>query len=70
VGLLKGKATGGVAPDSFDRMSPIDATDGSYTRHASAMDVGAVRAPTKTQRVVLSYFDDVMWCFFLDVDML
>jgi hypothetical protein len=51
-------------------MSPIDAVDGSYTRHASAMDVGAVRAPTKTQRVVLSYFDDVMWCFFLDVDML
>ena len=27
-------------------MSPIDAVDGSFTRHVSAMDVGAVKAPT------------------------
>jgi hypothetical protein len=28
-------------------MSAIDAVDGSSTRHVSAMDVGAVKAPTK-----------------------
>ena len=27
-------------------MSPIDAVDGSSTRHVSAMEVGAVKAPT------------------------
>src|SRR5271156_539443 len=36
------------ADDVIDEqaMSPIDAVDGSSTRHVSAMDVGAVKAPT------------------------
>jgi hypothetical protein len=30
----------------FPSVSVIDAVDGSSTRHVSAMDVGAVKAPT------------------------
>ena len=36
----------GRSPPTLVPMSAIDAVDGSSTRHASAMDVGAVKAPS------------------------